>query len=109
MSSNCNPPTNLKKKSRLAEHKQQRFDRLLPFAQRIISNRGVALFFLATAPFGRQLVAAGAPVTPGFGVAEFDACIALVKDAIGLAPLSDVEFEYALHLSTPPEYRETSQ
>ena len=47
-----------------------------------------------------------APSRPEF---MLDACVALVKDAIGVASLSDEEFEYALRLSTPPECRETSQ
>jgi hypothetical protein len=89
--------------------KQRRFDRLSPFARRLISDRQAAQFMLATAPFTRQLFAAGLSPTPGMGVAEHDACIAIIKDALGLSPLSDDEFETALRLSTPPEYREALQ
>ena len=91
-----------RKNSQRAERKRQRLNRLPRLAQSLVANRGAALAFVASAPFGRQLVAAGAPVTPGFGVDEFDACVTLVKDAIGVGPLSDEEFEHALRLSTPP-------
>jgi hypothetical protein len=87
----------------------QRLNRLPRPARRLISDRGRAQAFLASAPLARQMFAAGLSPTPGMGVAEFDACVALVKDAIGLASLSDEEFERALRLSTPPECRETSQ
>jgi hypothetical protein len=56
----------------------QRLDRLPPFARRLISDRGRAQAFLASAPLARQMFAAGLSPTPGMGVAEFDACIALV-------------------------------
>jgi len=92
-----------------SERNQQRLNRLPRLAQGLIANREAAHAFLACAPFGRVFVATGAEFTPGFGVDEFDACVALVRDAIGLAPLSDEEFEHALRLSTPPECRETSQ
>jgi hypothetical protein len=95
--------------SHRAEQKQHRLNRLPPFARRLISDRDRAHAFLASAPLARQMFAAGLSPTPGMGVVEFDACVALVKDAIGLASLSDDEFEHALRLSTPPECRETSQ
>jgi hypothetical protein len=98
-----------KKNSHRAERKRQRLNRLPQLAKSLIANRGAAQAFIASASFTRQLVAAGAPITPGFGVDEFNACVALVKDAIGVASLSDEEFEYALRLSIPPECRETSQ
>jgi hypothetical protein len=87
----------------------QRLDRLPPYARRLLSDRGRAQVMVATAPLARQMFAAGLSPTPGMGVAEFDACVALVKDAIGVARLSDEEFEHALRLSTPPQCRETSQ
>jgi hypothetical protein len=92
-----------------AERKQQRLNRLPPLPQRLIANRGAVQTFLAGAPLTRELIASGISLTPGFGVVEFDACISLMKDALGITALSDEEFEYALRLSTPPEYRETSQ
>jgi hypothetical protein len=86
-----------------------RLNRLPRLARHLIANRKAAQAFLASAPLARQMFAAGLSPTPGMGVAEFDACVALVKDAIGLASVSDEEFEHALRLSTPPECRETSQ
>lgn len=87
----------------------QRLNRLPRLAKGLIADREAAQAFLASVPFTRQLVANGVSLTPGFGLAEFDACVALVKDAIGVAPLSDADFEHALRLSTPPECRETPQ
>lgn len=87
----------------------QRLSRLPRFVQSLIGNREAVQFYMASMPLTRQLVAGGLSPTPGFGLSEFDACVALVKDAIGIAPLSDKEFEHALRLSTPPECRETSQ
>ena len=87
---------------------QQRLDRLPPFAQKLVGDRAAARQLLAAAPLSRTLIASGISVDPDFGLAEFDACIALVKDAIGVARLTDEEFEHALRLSTPPECRETS-
>ena len=94
--------------SKPADRKQRRFDRLPPFARRLISD-GMAQVMVATAPLARQMFAAGLSPTPGMGVADFDACISLMKDALGLAPISDEAFEHALRISTPPEYREASQ
>jgi hypothetical protein len=98
-----------RKNSQRAERKRQRLNRLPRLAQGLVANREAAQAFLASAPFARLLVANSVSLTPGFGLAELDACVALVKDAIGVASLSDEEFEYALRLSTPPECRETSQ
>jgi hypothetical protein len=98
-----------RKNSQRAERKQQRFDRLSPGVQRLISDRGMAQKILVGAPFARLMFAADHSPTPGMGVAEFDACISLMKDVLGITALSDDEFEHALRLSTPPEYRETSQ
>ncbi len=67
----------------------QRLNRLPRFAKGLTANREAAREFLAFAPFARQLVAAGAPITPGLGVDEFDTSVALFKDAIGVANLSD--------------------
>jgi hypothetical protein len=117
MTSNSKQPTNPRPFSLRSlgaagvttKRKQQRLKRLPPYARRLLSDRGRAQVMVATAPLARQMFAAGLSPTPGMGVAEFDACVALVKDAIGLASLSDEEFEHALRLSTPPECRETSQ
>ena len=56
-----------------------------------------------------MLFAAGVSRTPGMGLPEFDACAAIVKDALGIRRLSDAEFEQALRVSTPPEFWETTQ
>jgi hypothetical protein len=91
------------------EREQARLRRLPPFAQKLIKNRAAAREFIRTAPLTRQMFAAGLSPTPGMGLAEFDAMMAIIKDARGIAPLSDAEFEMALRLSTPPECRETAQ
>jgi hypothetical protein len=91
------------------ERKQQRLKRLPRFAQSLISDRGRAQAFLVFAPLARLMFVAGLSPTPGMGLAEFDACIVIVKDALGLARLSDEAFDHALRLSTPPECRETLQ
>ena len=90
-------------------NRQARLNRLPAFARRLITNHRAAREFLAAAPVARMLFAAGISPTPGMGLPEFDACIALVKDGIGQALLSDQAFEHALRLSTPPEARETEQ
>jgi hypothetical protein len=92
--------------SRAETHK--RLNRLPPFAQKLVGDHAAARQLLATAPIVRMLIANGVSISPGLGLAEFDACIALVNDAIGVARLTDEEFEHALRLSTPPECRETS-
>ena len=88
---------------------QERLNRLPRFAQKLIANRAAAREFINDAPMTRLMFAAGISPTPGMGLAEFDAIIAIIKDALGITPLSDAEFEMALRLSTPPEYRETTQ
>ncbi len=88
---------------------QERLNRLPRFAQNLIANRAVAREFLTLAPMTRSMFAAGISPTPGMGLAEFDAIIAIIKDSLGITPLSDIEFEMALRLSTPPECRETAQ
>jgi hypothetical protein len=98
-----------RKNRQRAERKQQRLNRLPGFAQGLITNRETAKGILALAPLARLDIALGAPVTPGFGLANFDACISIIKDALGITALSNEEFEYALRLSTPPEYREPLQ
>jgi hypothetical protein len=91
------------------ERAQVRLHRLPPFAQKLIKNRAAAREFIAIAPLTRLMFAAGLSPTPGMGLAEFDAIIAIIKDALGMAGLSDEAFEHALRLSTPPEFRETAQ
>lgn len=86
-----------------------RLNRLPPIAQKLITNRTVAREFIAAAPLTRLMFAAGISPVPDMGLAEFDAIMAIIKDALGVAPLSDNEFEQALRLSTPPECRETAQ
>jgi hypothetical protein len=88
---------------------QARLNRLPPMAQRLIKNRAAAREFIAIAPLARLMFAAGPSPEPDMGVAEFDAIISIIKDALGSSPLSDEEFERALRLSTPPECRETAQ
>jgi len=89
--------------------KQERLKRLPPIAQRLIKNRAGAREFLAAAPLTRIMYAAGISPTPDMGINEFDAGVAILKDALGIAPLSDEEFEHALRLMTPPECRKTAQ
>jgi hypothetical protein len=86
---------------------QERLNRLPRFAQKLIANPAAARTFIDIAPLTRMLIANGVSPEPDLGVAEFDACIA--KDALGVMPLSDEEFEHVLRLSTPPECRETAQ
>jgi hypothetical protein len=83
--------------------------RLPTIAQSLIANLPAARQFLQVAPFARMMIAAGFEPTPGLGVAEHDAMTAIISDALGYKRLSDEEFEQALILSTPPEYRETLQ
>lgn len=88
---------------------QERLNRLPRFAQRLIANPAGARAWVDLAPLTRMLIANGVSREPDFGVAEFDACLAIVKDALGVMPLSDEEFEHVLRLSTPPEFRESAQ
>ena len=88
---------------------QVRFSRLPRFAQKLITNHAAARAYIDLAPFTRLMFAAGMSPTPGMGLAEFDAIVAIIKDALGITPLSDAEFEMALRLSTPPECREIAQ
>lgn len=92
-----------------ADRAQVRLNRLPRFGQELIANRAIARQFLTLAPMTRSMFVAGISPTPGMGLAEFDAIIAIIKDALGITPLSDIEFEMALRLSTPPECRETAQ
>jgi hypothetical protein len=92
-----------------AKRRQQRFDRLSPGVQRLLTAPGMAQTMVATAPIVRQMLAAGFSPTPGMGLPEFNACVSIVEDMLGLSPLSDEEFERALRLSIPPEYREALQ
>lgn len=92
-----------------ADRKKARLARLPITAQRLIENRAAAREFLKAAPLTRMMFATGFYPTPGMGLREFDAMLAIVKDALGLTPLSDEDFEQALRLSTPPECRETAQ
>jgi hypothetical protein len=88
---------------------QERLNRLPRIAQALVADQAAARQFLAAAPLGRMAIAAGISPSPGLGVAEFDAMISLIRDAIGDARLSDAEFEHALRLSIPPECREVAQ
>ena len=92
-----------------AQARIARLDRLPGFARRLIADRKAAREFVELAPFARMLFAAGVSRTPGMGLPEFDACAAIVKDALGIRRLSDAEFEQALRVSTPPEFWETTQ
>jgi hypothetical protein len=92
-----------------SQTRRARLARLPPIAQHLISNPEMARQFLDLVPFGRMMIAAGLKTTPGFGLAEYDAMNDIIRDAIGVKRLSDEEFEHALILSTPPEYRGTLQ
>lgn len=84
---------------------QARVKRLPSFIQRLIANPRAAHRLLAIGPFTRQMLLQGISPTPGYGVAQHDASQAIVKDALGLAELTDAEFELALRTMTPPDYR----
>jgi len=88
---------------------QERLNRLPLLVQAMISDRQEAEKFVVLMSLARDMAATSLSPTRGFGLAGHDACLALLKDALGIAPLSDEEFEHALRLSTPPEYRETMQ
>jgi hypothetical protein len=92
-----------------ASRERARLRRLSPLTQGLINNRAAALELLAIAPFLRLMFANGFSPEPDLGLPEFDAMIAIFKDALGIAPLSDEDFEHALRLSTPPECREPLQ
>jgi hypothetical protein len=99
----------VKRRRAQAQVRIARLDRLPGFARRLIADRKAARAFVEASAFGRVLFAAGISPTPGMGLPEFDACVALVKDALGITRLSDAAFEHALRLSTPPKCRETAQ
>lgn len=92
--------------------KEARLARLPRIAQRLIANLGVnvehAQQYLCSASLARLIIAHRISPTPDFGLAEHDAIIAIVKDALGIEPLSDEEFERVLLISTPPECRGTA-
>lgn len=92
-------------KSNKMSSTEERFRRLPKMAQDLIRNPHVAMKWIAVSPLARVLTANGVSLYRDFGVAEFDACIALLKDGLGLEPLTDAEFEQALLTSTPPEHR----
>lgn len=89
--------------------KQARLARLPLFVQGMLANCQMARAFLAAAPFARLMVEAGIEPTPGCGVAQHDAMVAIFRDIIGEASLSDAEFEYCLRVMTPPECRGRDQ
>ena len=86
-----------------------RLNRVPEIVRRLVADGKAARVYVETAAFTRLLFVAGISPTPGMGLAEHDACVAIIKDALGIARLSDAEFEHALRLSTPPECRETAQ
>jgi hypothetical protein len=86
-----------------------RLNRLPAVARRLVADRKAARAFVEASTFTRVLFAAGISPTPGMGLPEHDACVAIVKDALGITRLSDAAFEHALSLSTPPECRGTMQ
>lgn len=92
-----------------SQRKQARLKRLPALARKLVTNPAAARNFIAAAPFARMAISAGISPTPGMGIREFDAMLAIVKDAVGVASLTDEEFEHALRLSTPPECREKAQ
>ena len=98
-----------RKTSQRAERKRQRLNRLPPGVQRMIADHCTVQKILVGAPFARLMFAAGYSPIPGMGAAEYDAYISLIMDALGFTALSDGEFEHALRVMTPPEYRETLQ
>jgi hypothetical protein len=91
------------------ERWHQRLSRLPEIIQRLIAHHCSAERVLVDEPFARLMFVAGHSTEPGVGVAEFDARISLLKDALGVTALSDEQFGDALRISTPPECRETSQ
>jgi hypothetical protein len=76
---------------------------------RFVQDPEMARAFLNAMPLTRMMIAAGIELTPGLGLANHDAMASIMRDVLGDERLSDEEFEHALILATPPEYRETLQ
>ncbi len=87
--------------------RRERLRRQMPFAYQLLGNAAVARKFIDSALLGRVLVGLGISPVPDFGLDNFDACVAILKDGLGIAYLSDAQFEQAMRLATPPEFRET--
>ena len=89
--------------------KQARLARLPRFLQGMLADRQSARAYLAAAPFARIIYEVGIELTPGCGVTQHDAMVAIVRDMAGEVSLSDGEFEYCMRVLTPPECREREQ
>lgn len=91
------------------EGKEARLKRLPRFIQSLIADSVSAHILLASEPFSRTLFELGVTPEPDAGVAQHDAFFAIVKDALGMIDLSDGEFEAAMRVMTPPEFRGREQ
>jgi hypothetical protein len=89
--------------------KQARLKRLPRFIQAMIADPEIARAILASAPFARMLIPLGIPPEPEYGYTQHDAYVAIFKDALGIIDLSDGEFELAMRIMTPPEFRGREQ
>jgi hypothetical protein len=83
--------------------RQARLARLPRLTREMFADDQLARTFLAFAPFTRMMIGAGIVPTPGYGLAQHDAGIAIIRDIIGEVSLSDTDFEMALRTMTPPE------
>jgi hypothetical protein len=87
---------------------EARLLRLPPIVRQLARTPDVARFVVANMPFTKALIEAGFFPTE-MTVELADAFSSLVLDALGDLTLSDAEFELALRISTPTEFRETAQ
>jgi hypothetical protein len=90
------------------ERAQARLNRVSPIIQQLVRMPDAARLVVANMPFTKSMIEAGV-CPPGTTVEMADAFSSLVLDALGDIALSDAEFELALRLSLPREFRETAQ
>lgn len=87
--------------------RRARLGRKFSIAEQIFNDHSFARMILDTAPLTRVLIEQGLAPVPDCGLENHDAVIRLIEDGLGLATLTDAEFESAIRLATPPEFRET--
>jgi hypothetical protein len=74
-----------------AQARQARLMRLPPMIQHLIADKVRGLHLLAATSAMRTMIAAGHEPTPGLGLTELEAMVAIVSDALGVKRLSDEE------------------